>query len=114
MRRLNTVASPTRLALHLCLVAMFAAGSLAAEDREQAGREPTASEMLADAAIARPIGLLGTIIGAAAFVVTLPFTLPSGSVRKAAHNFVESPYAYTFKRPLGQFDDCDARPDSCR
>lgn len=106
-----------RLGRHVAamgLALLLAAGPVLAQDREQATRDPSATEMLADAAVARPVGLIGTVIGGLAFVVTLPFTWPSGSVSKAAHNFVVAPFNYTFKRPLGQFDDCDTLPDSCR
>ena len=64
--------------------------------------------------IARPLGLVGTVIGAAAWVVTLPFTLPSSSTARAADALVTRPGRYTFLRPIGQMDGCDALPQSCR
>jgi hypothetical protein len=48
------------------------------------------------------------------FVVTLPFTLPSKSVHSAAKELVAVPAQYTFKRPLGQFDNCQTLPESCK
>ena len=58
-----------------------------------------------DVAVARPIGLAFTIVGTALFVVSLPFTVPSHSVGKAAHTLVVAPAKDTFTRPLGDLDD---------
>ncbi|MCC7547143.1 MAG: hypothetical protein IT532_05210 [Burkholderiales bacterium] len=85
-----------------------------AMDQEQVRREPTSGEVLVDAVIARPIGLLTTIVGAAAFVVSLPFTLPSNSVDRAKEALVVTPARYTFKRPIGQLDSCATLPESCK
>ncbi len=83
-------------------------------DQEQVRREPSSGEVLVDAVIARPIGLLTTIVGAAAFVVSLPFTLPSKSVDRAKEALVVTPARYTFKRPIGQLDSCETLPESCK
>jgi len=83
-------------------------------DQEQVRREPSSGEVLVDAVIARPIGLLTTIAGAAAFVVSLPFTLPSKSVDRAKEALVVTPARYTFKRPIGQLDSCTSLPESCK
>jgi hypothetical protein len=83
-------------------------------DQDQIGREPTTSEMFADGLIARPLGLVATVLGAAAFVVTLPFSLPSNTTKRAARVMVADPAIYTFERPLGQFDSCQTLPESCK
>ena len=83
-------------------------------DQEQIGREPTTAEMYADGLIARPLGLVASVVGAVVFVVTLPFTIPSKSVNSAAKELVAVPAQYTFKRPLGQFDNCQTLPESCK
>jgi len=82
-------------------------------DQEQVGREPTAAEIAADGWIARPMGLVSTVLGAATFVVTLPFSLTSNSTDRAAKTLVAEPFQYTFRRPLGQFDNCQELPESC-
>ena len=66
---------------------------------------PTGSDMLLDLVVTRPLGLLGVVAGSAAFVVALPFTIPSASVGRAAEELVKKPVRYTFKRPLGDFSD---------
>lgn len=84
----------------------------AGQESSQGGHayEPAArasgSAMLVDIVIARPLGLLATVVGAAAWVVSLPFSLPSGSADEAAQALIAAPVAYTFKRPLGEIPDC--------
>jgi hypothetical protein len=82
-------------------------------DEEQIRREPTGGEMVFDALVARPLGLVGTVVGAATWVISLPFTLPSNSSERAAKQMVAKPAEFTFKRPLGQFSSCDSLPESC-
>ena len=62
----------------------------------------TADATAADLLIARPGGLAATVLGAAVFVVGLPFTLINGSTGQAAQQLVVEPAQYTFTRPLGQ------------
>lgn len=63
------------------------------------------SDMLLDTVFVRPIGLAAAIFGVATFIVSLPFTIPSGSVKEAAENMVAPPAKYTFTRPLGDFSE---------
>ncbi|MCC4115485.1 hypothetical protein LLG90_09000 [Aromatoleum toluclasticum] len=72
-----------------------------------------AGDMTADLLLVRPLGLVGTVIGAAVFVVALPFTLPTGSAGDAAHELVGKPFEYTFNRPLGDFHYCGADRHPC-
>ena len=64
----------------------------------------SAAVVAADALIARPIGLGLTIAGTATFLITLPFSIPSGSVDNAARGLIVKPGGYTFVRPLGRSD----------
>jgi hypothetical protein len=66
-----------------------------------APKEATGEAMLADVFILRPVGLAATVLGSVAFVVSLPFTLPTRSVDKAAQRLVVDPAKFTFVRPLG-------------
>ena len=87
---------------------------LAYEDQEQANRQPRGEEMMADALVARPLGLVAMVLGAVTFVVSLPFTLPSGSADSAQKALVRAPTVYTFKRPLGRFLSCEEQPEMCK
>lgn len=71
------------------------------------------SDMILDLVITRPFGLVATVVGAAAFVVALPFTISSGSVKETADALVKRPIVYTFDRPLGEFDRCGADRHPC-
>ena len=77
--------------------------------------EPGPVEMIIDGIIVRPISLAATIIGSVFFVVTLPFSAPSGSVGDAADTLVVTPGAYTFTRCLGcwrpQYIETEAAED---
>jgi len=64
--------------------------------------ESTAGTMLADAFMVRPFMLVGTILGTATFIVTLPFSLLGGNSKEAAKSLVMEPAMYTFVRPLGE------------
>jgi hypothetical protein len=64
-----------------------------------------ATDMVVDAVVMRPLGLVTTVVGVVLTVVALPFTIPSGSVQSSAHELIVKPAEYTFKRPLGDFSD---------
>lgn len=72
---------------------------------EQLPKDRKGGDMFLDAVFARPIGLVAIVAGAAAFVVSLPFTLLSGSVDSAANELVKKPIDYTLRRPLGQLEE---------
>lgn len=103
-----------RKAWAVCAIALLVSGNVRAIDQEQAPREPSTGEVLADAVIARPLSAVGTVLGALAFVVSLPFTIPSGTVDRAGNALVKKPFKETFKRPVGQFDSCETLPESCK
>src|SRR6185503_21281161 len=93
---------------------MVTVGPVFAYDQEQSRRDPSAGEMFIDAAVGRPLGLFSMVLGTAAFVVSLPFTITSHSTDEAAKTLVRGPTTYTFKRPLGRFISCTEQPDFCK
>ncbi len=64
--------------------------------------EPNSTVVLADAAVARPVGLAMTIAGTGLFLVTLPMTAPSGGAGDAARGLIGKVGGWTFCRPLGR------------
>ncbi len=78
------------------LVGMPGGPALAAPDGK-----PSAGEMTADLVVARPVGVAVTAIGAAVFLVSLPFTLIAGDTGQAADTLVKGPAKETFVRCLG-------------
>ena len=65
-----------------------------------------AGAMFIDAGLVRPAGLVATVFGTAAYVVSLPFTLTSGNAGEAGKKLIVDPAAYTFSRPLGSNARC--------
>lgn len=63
-----------------------------------------------DVTMARPVGAAATVAGFALFVVSSPFSLLGGNAGESWDNLVAAPAAYTFKRPLGHFEDPSAKP----
>ena len=86
----------------LAVLAIAIVTALPAAAEEQLPEERRGGDMAVDMILARPIGLLGIIGGSVLFVISLPFTIPSGSMDAAADELVKKPINYTFKRPLGQ------------
>jgi hypothetical protein len=63
---------------------------------------PSSGAVVSDILVLRPLGFTGTILGSAAFVVSLPVTLATHKVDKVEKILVEEPFNYTFERPLGK------------
>lgn len=57
--------------------------------------------ILMDAAIARPVLLVGTVVGASLFIVSAPFSLAGGNVGTAWGTLVGVPAEHAFSRCLG-------------
>lgn len=71
------------------------------------GEAPSGGEMVADAAVSRPMTLWASAIGAIGWVVTLPFTLPADDVDKV---LVGDSLEDTFCHPVGEIDDTFDKP----
>ena len=69
--------------------------------------------MLLDTVFLRPVSLVSVAVGAAAWIVSLPFSLPSGSAGEAWDALVETPLNYTFSRPLGNISACRDTDPGC-
>ena len=65
------------------------------------GANPRGGYVLLDSFLLRPLMLVGTVVGTATFLVTLPFSAMGGNVSEAAETLVIEPAQYTFVRPLG-------------
>ena len=62
---------------------------------------PNEWAMVGDLLVARPVGLVLTVGGAAVWLVSLPFTLLAGHAGEAAETLVLGPGESTFMRCLG-------------
>ena len=82
------------------LLALWGSGSVFATDYFP--EHPSLEDVVEDVLVLRPVGLIRTVIEGAAFVVTLPVTIPLRKDEKAFDYLVRDPYGFTFKRPLGK------------
>jgi hypothetical protein len=81
--------------------AQQSAGNTAGGDPLYSVETPKGYAMLGDLIIARPLLIGATAVGVVAFVVSLPFTLASGSVKDAGEALVVEPGREAFVRCLG-------------
>jgi len=63
--------------------------------------KPGALAMTGDLVIARPLLLVTTVVGTAAYIVSLPFSLAGGNAKEAGETLVVGPAKATFMRCLG-------------
>ena len=83
----------------------MAAGPIVrSETRSASPRDVDPGVVAADALVVRPVGLAATAVGAAVFVVALPFAALSGDVNRTGRILVGAPARFTFQRRLGDFD----------
>lgn len=92
-----------KFAPYVLAAVMTATSSLAAAaDMNELKDTPSAGAMLIDLVLVRPVGLVATVIGAAVYVVALPFAVMQGKEPlETAQSLVVEPARYTFMRPLG-------------
>lgn len=98
------------LSKHFIIVLLVAAimippVSVLAETRPE-GTDPqvNAAYLAGDAIVARPLGLVATVVGFGFFVIASPFALITGSAGEAWDGLVVYPAKFTFQRPLGEFE----------
>ena len=97
----------TLAVLHLPGVARAAGASAEAELNPPQGSR---QDMIGDLVLQRPFGLANTVVGIGVWVVSLPFTIFSGSTGDAGVKLIAEPGAHTFTRPLGYPEPI--RPDN--
>lgn len=68
---------------------------------EAIDESPNEWAMVGDLLVARPIGVVLTVGGAAVWLVSLPFTLLAGNASEAAGTLIGGPAESTFMRCLG-------------
>jgi hypothetical protein len=88
------------------MVVVFVITAMASSSFAQAtikDDEISTENMVADALIVRPLGIVATILGAGLFVISLPFSALGKNVKEAGQKLVVAPAKFTFTRPLGEF-----------
>lgn len=98
---MNTIA---RQFIIFCVIAALLLISSPAYAQGSSDKEnPDSGKMAFDLLLMRPFGMIATVLGSAAFVVSLPFSFMGGNVEPAYEKMIEDPASYTFNRPLGDF-----------
>ena len=87
------------------LIVPFGSTALAQEYFE--AEEPSGGAMIYDLCVVRPVGLVATALGSVVFVLSWPFSALGDNSDVAGQKLVKNPAAYTFKRPLGEFQHGD-------
>ena len=86
----------TKLLTAICALTLLSSATPAfAEDRSL--------DVVFDVGLVRPGCFIVTVAGSALFVVILPISTVSRSVKKTAHTLVVIPARATFTRPVGDF-----------
>ena len=78
-------------------------GTSALAQRQTVDEENSGALMTADLILARPLGIVATVLGCAVFIVSLPFSALGGNTKQAGQKLVKEPASFTFTRPLGEF-----------
>ena len=61
----------------------------------------SSQDMIGDLVLQRPFGIAATLVGVGTWVLSLPFTVFSGSTGNAGQKLIVEPGAHVFTRPLG-------------
>jgi hypothetical protein len=95
-----------RLVVWTTLVALITVsfGSMALAEQTDKEKDLQGGRMIADALLVRPLGIVATLAGGLIFVVSLPFSLLGKNTGEAYERLLADPAAFTFTRPLGDFD----------
>ena len=100
---MKKIASKSISIVMIMMLMFIPFGSVALAEEYFEAAEPEGGEMIYDAIIVRPFGLVATAIGSIFFVVSLPFSAAGGNIDTASEELVKRPARFTFKRPLGEF-----------
>lgn len=98
MKRMYWMAATAAFTLSVVLSAPSQAASGSYRSAEIG---PRWQDQTVDALVARPIGVVGTGLGAVVWTVSLPFSLLGGNAGESADKLVGGPARETFLRCLG-------------
>jgi hypothetical protein len=90
------------LTISLVLTSLYSVGW--AQEKWDKNDPVTHEWNMIDMLVARPLGVVGWIVGSGVFVLSLPFSIPTGGVNDVAQAFVVKPFQFAFGR---RFPDDD-------
>jgi hypothetical protein len=89
--------------LTICLLSSVS--GFAETDDYKKAKDVKTEWVIWDLSFARPAGMFAIATGTTLFLLSLPFTLPSRSVKSAADKLIMDPLKFTFTRPPGQWGE---------
>jgi len=84
--------------LMVSLLVLFFTGPLFAKDELRA--DLSVPEVVGDVLWVRPLWVMHIALGATAYVISLPVTIPLKKMEEAKEFLITYPYSYFIKRPL--------------
>jgi hypothetical protein len=100
---MKKITNPSIIIVMIATLVLIPFGSVTLAEEYFEAEAPEGGEMIYDAVIIRPIGIIATAVGSVFFVLSLPFSAAGDNVDAASEELVKRPARYTFKRPLGEF-----------
>ena len=100
---MHKIAKQSMVFLLIVTLVLFPFGTSVLAREGSLDEKNTAGAMTADLVFVRPLGIVATVLGCAAFVVSLPFSALGNNTIEASQKLVKEPAQFTFKRPLGDF-----------
>lgn len=89
-------------AITILMIAFFTLSFSPAFAKDNPSEEPLIKDVLWDILWIRPLGFMGTVLGVATYVISLPVTVPLEKTDEAKELLITDPYNYCFRRPLGK------------
>lgn len=100
---MNNLTKRSTVLLLIIALTVIPFGTSALAGTQRVDEENSGALMTADLVLARPLGIVATVVGCAVFVVSLPFSILGGNTKQASEKLIKEPAAFTFARPLGEF-----------
>lgn len=100
---MNKITKHSTVLLLIIALVLIPFGTSALAKGHSLDEENSGALMTADLILARPLGIVATVLGCAVFVVSLPFSALGGNTKQASQKLVKEPASFTFTRPLGEF-----------
>jgi len=100
---MNKIRKQSVVLLLIITLVFIPFGTSALATGQNVDEENSGALMTADLILARPLGIVATVLGCAVFIVSLPFSLLGGNTKQASQKLIKDPASFTFVRPLGEF-----------
>ena len=100
---MNKIRKQSMALLIIITLVFIPFGTSALATGQTVDNENSGALMTADLILARPLGIVATVLGCAVFIVSLPFSALGGNTKEASKKLIKEPASFTFVRPLGEF-----------